>query len=65
MIRSMPDLLGALRARRDEVGITLETLDHVAGFPSGYSAKLLAPEPIKNLGWMSLDRRLIVLASRW
>jgi hypothetical protein len=58
IIRGMPDLLDALRARRDEVGITLETLDAVAGFPSGYSAKLLAPVAIKNLGWMSLGAAL-------
>jgi hypothetical protein len=58
MIRGMPDLLDALRERRDEVGITFETMDHVAGFPAGYSAKLLAPVAIKNLGWMSLGAAL-------
>jgi hypothetical protein len=54
MIRSMEDLLAALRARRDEIGVTHETIDEVAGWPSGYAGKLLSPSPIKNLGWMSL-----------
>ena len=54
MIRGMPDLLAALRARRDEIGVTHETLDSIANWPSGYAGKLLAPVPIKNLGWMSL-----------
>lgn len=58
MIRSMEELLAALRARRDELQITHERLDDVAGWPSGYAGKLLAPEPIKNLGWMSLGLAL-------
>jgi hypothetical protein len=33
-------------------------MDHIAGFPSGYSAKLLAPVAIKNLGWMSFGAAL-------
>lgn len=53
-IRSMAELLAALRARRDELQLTHETLDAIAGWPSGYASKLLAPEPIKNLGWQSL-----------
>jgi hypothetical protein len=61
MIRGMPDLLDALRERRDEVGITLEKLDDIAGHPSGYSAKLLAPVPIKNLGWLSFGLTLDAL----
>jgi hypothetical protein len=61
MIRGMPDLLDALRERRDEVGITLERLDDIAGHPSGYSAKLLAPVPIKNLGWLSFGLTLDAL----
>ena len=58
LIRGMQDLLDTIRARRDEVGISLETMDHVAGFVSGYSAKLLAPVAIKNLGWMSFGAAL-------
>jgi hypothetical protein len=58
MIRSMEDLLAALRTRRDELQLTHETIDDVAGWPSGYAGKLLAPEPIKNLGWLSFGLAL-------
>lgn len=60
-IRSMPELIAALRARRDELQITHETIDSIAGWPAGYAGKLLAPEPIKNLGWMSLGLALDTL----
>jgi hypothetical protein len=52
-IRSMTDFLTALRATRDERQLTHETIDEITGLPSGYCGKLLAPEPIKNLGWLS------------
>ena len=58
LIRSMEELLEALRARRDQLQLTYETIDHIAGWPSFYAAKLLAPEPIKNLGWQSLGLAL-------
>ncbi|THD56754.1 MAG: hypothetical protein E8A46_02610 [Bradyrhizobium sp.] len=57
-IRSMAELLAALRARRDELHLTHETIDAIAGWPAGYAGKLLAPEPIKNLGWSSLGLAL-------
>jgi hypothetical protein len=60
-VRSMPELIAALRARRDELQITHETIDAIAGWPAGYAGKLLAPEPIKNLGWMSLGLALDTL----
>jgi hypothetical protein len=59
-IRSMADFLTALRITRDELQLTHETIDEIAGFPSGYAGKLLAPEPIKNLGWMSFGLALNV-----
>ena len=52
-IRSMPELVEALRLRRDELNISHETIDSIAGLQSGYTSKLLAPKPIKNLGPMS------------
>jgi hypothetical protein len=58
MIHSMEELLAALRARRDELQLTHERLDDIAGWPSGYAGKLLAPEPIKNLGFMSFGLAL-------
>jgi hypothetical protein len=58
----MPEVVEALRVWRDERGITHEVFDHIAGWPSGYAGKLLAPDPIKNLGWMSLGDALKTLA---
>jgi hypothetical protein len=57
-IRSMPELLAALKARRDELNISHETIDDIAGLQSGYTSKLLAPVPIKNLGVMSFGAML-------
>jgi hypothetical protein len=53
-IRSVPELVDALRRRRDELNISHETIDNIAGLQPGYTSKLLAPVPIKNLGQMSL-----------
>ncbi len=57
-IRSMPELIAALRARRDALNISHETIDSIAGLQSGYTSKLLAPKPIKNLGPMSFGSLL-------
>jgi hypothetical protein len=38
--------------------LTHERIDDIAGWPSGYAGKLLAPDPIKNLGWMSFGLAL-------
>jgi hypothetical protein len=54
IITSMPELLDAIRGRRDELNISHETIDDLAGLQSGYTSKILAPTPIKNLGPMSL-----------
>ncbi|MDB5937581.1 MAG: hypothetical protein JWQ01_4925 [Massilia sp.] len=54
-IRSMPELIQALRDRARELQLTHETIDNVAGLQSGYTGKLLAPKPIKNLGPMSFE----------
>jgi hypothetical protein len=58
----MPEVVEALRVWRDERGITHEVFDEIAGWADGYAGKLLAPEPIKNLGWMSLGDALKTLA---
>jgi len=41
-IRSYSDLLSLLRARRDELGISCETLDRLAGLSSGHAGRLLS-----------------------
>jgi hypothetical protein len=54
LIRSMPELLAVIRARRDHLNISHETIDEIAGFPAGYTGKLLAPEPLRGISHMSL-----------
>jgi hypothetical protein len=62
VVRDYDSLVEAIRARVAELGITLGTLDHISGVQSGYSAKVLAPTRIKNLGGMSFGALLGALA---
>jgi hypothetical protein len=50
----MQEVVEVFRIWRDIRGMTFEALDWIAGWPQGYGAKLCAPDPIKNLGWLSL-----------
>ena len=61
-IRDPKRLLAIMRERREELDVSLERLDELAGLPARYSAKLLAPKPIKNLGPMSFAALLGGLA---
>jgi hypothetical protein len=63
LIRSIDDLVAAIRARRDELNVSHELLDDLAGLQSGYTSKLLAPEPMKGLGPMSLPALLGALGA--
>lgn len=58
VVTNYDDLIAALRARADELKVTREGLDAVTGLQNGYSAKLLAPVPIKSLGRVSLGPML-------
>jgi hypothetical protein len=62
VVTSRDELVQLVRDRRDELGITHETIDHIAGCAAGYTSKLLAPEPMKNFGPMSLRTVLGALA---
>lgn len=53
-IRSMPELVDAVRARRDELNISHETIDNIAGLQSGYTSKLLGPVQLRGFSHMSL-----------
>jgi hypothetical protein len=52
------EMIGALRARMAELGVTNETIGAIAGLAGGYVGKLLAPSRIKNLGPLSLGLML-------
>jgi hypothetical protein len=49
-VRSWSDLHDALRRRAESLDVSRATLDEVSGLCGGYSAKLLAPVPIRRLG---------------
>lgn len=55
-------LLAALRARADELQISRETIDAVAGLPERYSNKLLSLSMIKRIGMTSLGPLLGALS---
>lgn len=63
-IRSMLEMVIAFRIARDQRQLTHETIDDLAGWPAGYCGKLMAPEPIKNLGWSSLGLGLGALGKK-
>jgi hypothetical protein len=54
IIGSIEELLAALRARRDELQISNETIDDIAGLSDRHASKLLAANfPSRNLGKIS------------
>jgi hypothetical protein len=53
-IRTCEDLQRALRARKEELGVSNATLDEVCGLSERYCSKLLGLHPSRMLGPMSL-----------
>ena len=64
VVASIPELVAAARERRDELNITHQRIDTIAGLADGYTSKLLAPTPIKGFGERSLKSVLRALALR-
>jgi hypothetical protein len=54
VITTMTGLLDAIRARQDELNLSCETIDDLAGLPARYTAKLLSPTPVRGISHMSL-----------
>jgi hypothetical protein len=50
------ELLAVVRARKDELNISNETLDAIAGLSPGTASKILGPVPTKRMGglWLFL-----------
>src|SRR5262249_32348356 len=46
-------VIALLRKRQADLGVAMETVDSVAGLPLRYTAKLLAPVPVRQLGRVS------------
>lgn len=53
VVRSLAELHAAVRARTEELGISRQVLDDLAGLQPGYSGKVLAPRPMRLMGRMS------------
>jgi hypothetical protein len=62
VVTSEAQLVQMLRDRRDQVGITNECLDGIAGWADRYGQKLLGSKPVKGFGAFSLDLVLRALA---
>jgi hypothetical protein len=58
IVRTTDDLRQLFRQRVAYLGISLETLDAIAGLPVRYSSKLLALEPSKHMGPISFESLL-------
>jgi hypothetical protein len=58
IVRTTDDLRQLFRQRVAYLGISLETLDAVAGLPTRYSSKLLALEPTRHMGPISFEALL-------
>jgi hypothetical protein len=56
--RTADDLRAVLRARFQELGVSFETVDHIAGLPTRYTAKVLGLQPNRGFGQISLDALL-------
>ena len=56
--RTSDDLRAILRARFDALGVSLDTVDHIGGLPTRYTAKVLGLQPTRNFGQVSLDALL-------
>lgn len=61
-VSTREQLLQVLRDRRDELNIAHTTIDAISGLPEGYVSKVLAPQPIRNIGPTSLRALLGALA---
>ena len=61
LIRTEDELLDALRSRCDQLRISYESIDRIAGLPDGNAAKCLARPPFKRFSTRSLSWVLAAL----
>jgi hypothetical protein len=62
--RSYDQLVSALRARIGQLGVACESIDSTAGLALRYTAKLLAPVPVREFGRCSLGPLLATLGCK-
>ena len=56
--RTADDLRAILRTRFAELGVSFETVNHIAGLPTRYTAKVLGLQPTRRFGQISLTALL-------
>jgi hypothetical protein len=61
-IRCYNDLISALRARKDALGLADAVLDEVAGLTPGHTNKCLGPSRERGIGAATLEAYLMALA---
>lgn len=61
-IRDYDQLINALKARADEIGLSYNLIDELTGLPNGYTGKLFGPSRVKMVGMDSLWLIVEVLA---
>jgi hypothetical protein len=55
VVRTADDLRSMFRNRIVNLGISYETADQIGGLPLGYTAKLLAPNPVRRIGPVAFE----------
>jgi hypothetical protein len=55
---TIAELQSLLRARAEQLQISREQLDDLAGLAKGYASKLLAPSPVKKIGLVTMPALL-------
>jgi len=56
------ELVAAIRARKDQLGLSNDALDDLASMPRGWAGKVLGPSHSKGIGAVTLEAYLMVLA---
>lgn len=64
-VRDYASLQPILRARADALGLSRVELDRIAGLPAGYSSKVLAEVPLRQLGPDTLGPMIGALAVKF
>jgi hypothetical protein len=59
--RNHGEIVDALRARKDELGLSDSFVDDIGGFAHGHVGKIIGPSRLKGLGRSTIDRLLNVL----
>jgi hypothetical protein len=60
-VRGLEDVHHAARARAEQLNVSREDIDELAGLTGGLSSKLLCDPPLSRMGWQSAPKLLAAL----